>query len=96
MTTSLKTTDLEPTTLFEDNVACLAQLRKGYIKGDRMKHISSEFFYTHELQKNGDINVKQVKSSDSLIDLFTKSLSASTFCKLVKHNGMKWLKDLKA
>ena len=47
--------DLSPisnttTTLYEDNAACIAQLKGGYIKGDRTKHISPKFFYTHELQ----------------------------------------------
>ena len=37
------------TTLFTDNVACIAQIKGGYIKGDRTKHISPKFFYTHEL-----------------------------------------------
>ena len=32
--------------LFEDNVACIAQIKKGYIKGYRTKHISPNFFYT--------------------------------------------------
>ena len=43
--------------LFEDNVACIAQIKGGYIKGDRTKHISPKFFYTHELQKDGEIDV---------------------------------------
>jgi hypothetical protein len=47
-----------PTILYEDNVACIPQIRGGYIKGDRTKHISPKFFYTHELQKNGAIDVK--------------------------------------
>ena len=38
-----------PTTLFEDNNACIAQIKGGYIKGDRTKHLSPKFFYTHEL-----------------------------------------------
>jgi hypothetical protein len=38
-----------PTILYEDNVACITQIRGGYIKGDRTKHISPKFFYTHEL-----------------------------------------------
>ena len=40
-----------PTTLYEDNAACIAQLKGGYIKGDRTKHISPKFFFTHDLQK---------------------------------------------
>lgn len=33
-----------PTTMYEDNVACIAQLKGGYIKGDRTKHISLNTF----------------------------------------------------
>ena len=35
--------------LFEDNVECIAQLKRGFIKGDRMKHISPKLFFTHDL-----------------------------------------------
>lgn len=82
------TTDT-PTTIFEDNAACIAQMREGFIKGDRIKHISPKFFYTHELQKNGEIDVQQVRSTDNLADLFTKSLPKSTFQKLVYGIGMR-------
>uniref|UniRef100_A0A2N9G9W6 Reverse transcriptase Ty1/copia-type domain-containing protein n=2 Tax=Fagus sylvatica TaxID=28930 RepID=A0A2N9G9W6_FAGSY len=74
-----------PTILYEDNAACITQIRGGYIKGDRIKHISPKFFYTHELQKSGDINVKQIRSSENLADIFTKSLPTTTFKKIV-HN----------
>ena len=40
--------------LFKDNIACIAQIIGGYIKGDRTKHISPKFFCTHELQKSGE------------------------------------------
>ena len=49
----------DPTILFEDNVACIAQITRGYIKENRTKHISPKFFYTHELQKSGEIDVQQ-------------------------------------
>ena len=84
----------KPTVLFEDNVACITQIRGGYIKGDRTKHISPKFFYTHELQKNSDIDVQQTRSCDNLADLFTKALPTSTFEKLVYNIGMRKLKDL--
>ena len=70
-----------PTILCGDNVACITQIRRGYIKGDRTKHISPKFFYTHELQKNGEIDVRQVRSSENLADLFTKSLPTTTLKK---------------
>jgi hypothetical protein len=83
-----------PTTLYEDNAACIAQLKGGYIKGDRTKHISPKFFFTHDLQKKGEIDVQQIRSSDNLADLFTKSLPTSTFEKLVHGIGMCRLKDI--
>ena len=83
-----------PTVLYEDNAACIAQVKGGYIKGDRTKHILPKFFYTHELQKDGEINVQQIRSSDNLADLFTKAQPSTTFKKLVWQIGMRQLKDL--
>ena len=83
-----------PTVLYEDNAACIAQIKGGYIKGDRTKHISPKFFFTHELQQKGDIDVHQIRSSDNLADLFTKALPTSTFEKLVHKIGMRRLREL--
>ena len=82
------------TTLYEDNTACITQIRRGYIKSDKTKYISPKFFYTHELQKSGDIDVKQIRLSENLADIFTKSLPTTTFKKIVHNIGMRRLKDL--
>ncbi|XP_035834140.1 secreted RxLR effector protein 161-like [Helianthus annuus] len=87
--------DEGPTILHEDNAACIAQLKEGYIKGDRTKHILPKFFFTHDLQKNRDIVVQQIRSSENLADLFTKSLPTLTFKKFVHGIGMRRLKELK-
>lgn len=81
--------------MYEDNAACIAQLKGGYIKGDRTKHISPKFFFTHDLQQNGEIEVQQIRSSDNLADLFTKALPTSTFEKLRYKIGMRRLRDIK-
>ena len=70
------------------------QVKGEYIKGDRIKHISSKFFYTHELYNNGEINVQQIRSSDNLTYLFTKVMSTATFKKLVHQIGMLQVNDL--
>ena len=80
--------------LYEDNVACIAQLKGGYIKGDRTKHISPKFVHTHELQNNGEIHIQQIRSSDNPADLFTKALPVATFKKFLRQIGMRRLKDL--
>ena len=82
------------TTLFEDNVACITQIKGSYIKGDRTKHISQKFLYTHELQNSGEIDVLQMHTSDNLADIITNSLPISTFKKLIYKIGMWQLKDI--
>jgi hypothetical protein len=48
---SLESVRENPMVIYEDNTACIAQIKKTYIKGDRIKHISPKFFSTHDLQK---------------------------------------------
>ena len=84
----------EPTVMFEDNAACIAQLKDGYIKGDRTKHILPKFFFTHDLQKAGEVKVVQVRSSENSADLFTKAIPTCMFRKLTHQIGMRRLKDL--
>ncbi|CAL9025328.1 unnamed protein product [Prunus brigantina] len=90
-TCDLSSTTKAPTIMYEDNTACIAQIKEGFIKGDRTKHISPKFFYLHELQKNQQIEVKQIRSQDNLADLFTKALPKSIFQKLVDGIGMRQL-----
>ena len=82
-----------PTTIYEGNDACIEQIKEGYIKGDRTKHISPKFFFTHELQKSHQIEVKQIRSSDNVANLLTKALSSSTFKKLTYDIGMRRVCD---
>ena len=83
-----------PTLIYEDNTACITQVSEGYIKGDRTKHISPKLFFTHDLQKEGKIDVQQIQSCDNLADLFTKSLPSKKFKALVHKIGMRHLQDL--
>ncbi|KAG7572502.1 Integrase catalytic core [Arabidopsis suecica] len=87
-------TTTSKTIIFGDNTACIAQLKDGYIKGDRTKHILPKFFFTHDLQRDGEVRVVQVRSSDNSADLFTKALPTSTLRKLTHQIGMRRLKDL--
>jgi hypothetical protein len=83
-----------PTIIYEDNVACVAQMQPGYVKSNFTKHITPKLFYPHELQESGVISMMQIKSCNNLTNLFTKSLSYTTFSKCVVGIGMYRLKDL--
>ena len=84
-----------PTIIYEDNTTCIQQLKEGYIKNDRTKHIPPKFFaYTQELIKNNEIDVKYVNSSDNPADIFTKSLPTAIFRKHVNRIGMRHLHSM--
>ena len=93
-TCGLTSTTNTPTVIFEDNAACITQIKEGYIKGDRTKHISPKFFSTHELQQNREIDVQKICSVDNLADLFTKALPTAVFKKLVYCIGMRQVCDI--
>ncbi|KAJ9544184.1 hypothetical protein OSB04_023891 [Centaurea solstitialis] len=83
-----------PTCIYEDNAACIEQMKVGYIKGDNTKHISPKFFYNQQQQTLLKIQVNQVSSEENVADLFTKSLPKVTFEKHVESIGMKRLSKL--
>jgi len=85
---------MKSTTIYEDNNACIAQLKEEYIKGDRTKNILPKFFFTHDLQRNGDVEIQKVRSCENLADLFTKSLPRRTFKQLVQKIGLCHLNDV--
>ena len=82
------------TILYEGNVACIAQIKGGYIKCERTKYISQKLFFTHEIQKKREIDVYQMCSSENLANLFTKSLSSTNFAKLVHKIDIRRLRGL--
>ena len=67
---------------------------QGFIKGDSTKHISPQFFYNQQQQTLLKIQVNQVSFEKNVADLFTKSLSKSTFEKHVKSIGMLKLSEI--
>jgi hypothetical protein len=64
------------------------------LKNTKQSIFHQSFFYIHEIQWKGKFDIKEIRSSDNLTNLFTKFLSASTFKKLVHNIEMCHLKDL--
>jgi ribonuclease HI len=89
----LSTTE-DPTIIFEDNAACIEQMKTGFIKGDNTKHIAPKFFFNQQQQELNQIMIQQIRSQDNPADLFTKSLPKATFEKHVKAIGLRRLSEL--
>lgn len=85
----------QPTIIFEDNAACIDQIASGFIKADRIKHISPHIFgFTQDLVENRQIEVKKVASTDNIADFLTKALPAHQHRKLIIAAGMRTLTEL--
>ena len=59
-------------------------MKEWFIKSDRTKHIPPKFFsFSQELKKDKKINIQYIRSSDNMVDLFTRhfplQLSESLF-----------------
>jgi len=93
-TCDLSSKKMKQTTIYEDNIACIAQLKEWDIKGDKTKHILPKFFFTHDLQKNGDVEIQKIHSCENVAHLFTKSLPNRTFEQLVHKIGLRHLDEV--
>jgi hypothetical protein len=83
------------TTIFEDNAACIEQVSSGFIKAERVKHISPHLFgYTQDLIETNQIQVKKIPLADNIADVLTKTLPAPQHRKLITTAGMRTLSKL--
>lgn len=82
----------KPTTIFEYNEACIEQVSSGFIKSDRVKHISPHLFsYTQDLTETSQIAVRKIASAENITDILTKALPAPQHRKLIAAAGMRTL-----
>ena len=85
----------KPTVIFEDNAACVAQMNTGFIKANRVKHISPHIFgFTQDLIETCQIEIRKIESENNIVDMLTKALPAYKHKKLVLEVGMKTLHEL--
>jgi len=84
----------EPTVLYEDNAACIYQIGKGFIKGERTKHIAPKFFYAAEVNHQ-EIEVTKIASSENVADIFTKTLPAVRHWEILRKLGLRSLREFK-
>lgn len=80
-------------TIMEDNNAVISQVKAGFIKSDRTKHILPKFYYTSEAD-GVEVKIEKVTSEDNIADIFTKSLPVQTHRKLAAQLGLRSLQEL--
>ena len=77
----LKVPQLNPTVLYGDNVAANLQTKRPGVSRSA-KHIDTKYHFIRECVSMEKLDVKHVRSSENLADVFTKALPTFTFKKL--------------
>jgi len=85
----------QPTTIYEDNSACVRQMAAGFIKADRTKHVSPHIFgFTQDLIEQKQLSIVKIESENNIADMLTKALPAYKHKKLVYAAGLRTLQEL--
>ena len=90
----IPTTD-KPTVIYKDNASCVRQMRSGFIKADRTKHISPHIStFCQDLVDKGQIEIRKIESENNIADMLTKALPSYKHKKLVSAARMRLLHEL--
>ena len=85
----------QATVIYEDNAAAVAQVATGFIKADRVKHISPTLFgFMQDLVETGQVTITKIESANNISDMLTKALPAYKHRELVRAAGMRTLQEL--
>ena len=66
--------DMPPTVVWEDNESCINLIKNPRHNKQRTRHLDIRYFYARELQEQGMIQLKYVKTEDQEADLLTKGM----------------------
>jgi hypothetical protein len=72
-----------PTTIFEDNQACIA-MTVNPVHHQKSKHMDIKYFFVREKVESGELVAKYIKTEDQIADLLTKPLPKKRHVRLTK------------
>jgi hypothetical protein len=75
----LKTDDLEPTPIYQDNQSVISLQRTGPKTAHRTKHLGVRFFWARERVAMGDIIIIYCPTADMIADIHTKPKHGKVF-----------------
>ena len=64
--------------MYEDNAVAISIPTRAYLTS-RTRHIHLRDLYVRELAKNGDVEIRYVKTNENIADFFAKFQPVATF-----------------
>ena len=74
--------NLEPCTVYQDNMSTIAMVKKGRSTSERTRHINIRFFFIKDKIDNGELVIEHMPTEDMIADILTKPLQGELFRQL--------------
>jgi hypothetical protein len=74
--------NMEPATVYQDNLSTIAMVKNGSPTSHRTRHINIRFFFAKDRVDQGEIKLEYCPTEVMLADLLTKPLQGALFIKL--------------
>jgi hypothetical protein len=74
--------NMEPATVFQDNMSTMAMIKNGNPTSSRTRHIHIRFFFVKDRVDQAEIRIEHCPTEDMWADLMTKPLQGALFIKM--------------
>ena len=71
-----------PAKVFQDNLSTIAMVRSGKPTSDRTRHVSIRYFFVHDREVNGEVQLEYKPTKEMIADILTKPLQGELFTRL--------------
>ena len=69
----------QPVTLYQDNLSCMALVKRGGPTSERSRHIPIRYFWVKERVDMGEVRIVHTRTENMLANVLTKPLQGSQF-----------------
>ena len=73
-----------PALIYQDNMSTIQLIENGRSNSERTRHIDVRFFFLHDRQRTGDVEIKYLPTERMITDILTKPLQGELFRQLRK------------
>jgi ribosomal protein L24E len=74
--------EMEPTTVYQDNLSTIAMIQRGRSNSERTKHVNIRYFWLKDREANGEIKIEYLPTNEMVADIFTKPLQGEKYVQM--------------
>jgi hypothetical protein len=71
--------DIGPAILYQDNMSCMALIKRGGPASERSRHIEIRHFWIQERVESGEVRVEHMPTAEMIANILTKPVQGAQF-----------------